>query len=218
MKRIGRYTISFDRDTAITGFGSVAGKKEGEGPLAENFDRIIFDERAGQTTFEQAESLFQQEALGYALEKAGRKHEDVDMIFAGDLLNQCIGSSFGMKVFGIPYLGQYGACSTMAQGLVMSAMSVAGGASRCSVCVTSSHFCTAERQYRLPLEYGGQRTPTAQWTATAAGSCVVEKSKKGVQIEAATIGKITDLNISDANNMGAAMAPPMGIIGTTIPG
>ena len=206
INRKGKYTITFS-DAVITGYGSVAGKKESQGPLAENFDKLIYDARAGQDSFEKAESLFQQEAVNTALGRANKKAEETDFIFAGDLLNQCISSSYGLKVFNIPYLGQYGACSTMAQSLIMSATTVSGGASSCSVCVTSSHFCSAERQYLFPLEYGGQRTPSAQWTVTGAGSCVVENSGKGVRVAAATIGRILDLGISDANNMGGAMAP-----------
>ncbi len=206
INRQGKYTMTFS-DSIITGYGSVAGKKESQGPLAENFDKLIYDPRAGQDTFEKAESLFQQEAVLAALGRANKKAEEVDFIFAGDLLNQCISSSYGLKVFDIPYLGQYGACSTMAQSLIMSAVMVSGGAASSSVCVTSSHFCSAERQYRFPLEYGGQRTPAAQWTVTGSGSCVVENSGKGVRVSAATIGRIIDLGISDANNMGGAMAP-----------
>ena len=212
IKRKGKYTIIFPEPPVISGYGSVAGKKESEGPLSGRFDKVFYDPRAGQKTFEQAESLFQQEAVALALSRAEKKAGDVDFIFAGDLLNQCVSSSYGMEIFNIPYLGQYGACSTMAQGLIMSAMTVAGGAADCSACVTSSHFCTAERQYRYPLEYGGQRTPTAQWTVTASGSCIVEKAAKGIKISAATVGRITDLNTSDPNNMGAAMAPAICII------
>lgn len=207
IKRIGKYTLELQGSPVITGFGSIAGKKESQGPLRDNFDKIIFDPRAGQDTFEKAESLFQQEAVVSALSRAGKKAEDADFIFAGDLLNQCISSSYGLKEFNIPYLGQYGACSTMAQGLIMCAVMVEGGGANCSVCVTSSHFCSAERQYRFPLEYGGQRTPTAQWTVTGAGSCVVESRGRGARVAMATVGKIVDLGVSDLNNMGAAMAP-----------
>lgn len=204
--RIGKYTLEFD-DIGITGFGSVAGKKESEGPLSKNFDKIIFDSYAGQKTYEQAESVFQQEALLFALKRADKKAEDIDMIFAGDLLNQCISSSYGLKDFNIPYCGLYGACSTMAEGLILSGISLSSGASRACACVTSSHFCTAERQYRFPLDYGGQRTPTSQWTVTGSGSCVLEKSNKGLRISRALIGRIVDYNVSDLNNMGGAMAP-----------
>lgn len=207
IKRLGRYTISFEDAPYITGFGSTAGEKEASGPLGKNFDKIFYDPRAGQKTFEQAEILSQQEAVLAALGRAGKKAEDIDFIFAGDLLNQCISSSYGMKEFRIPYLGQYGACSTMAQSMILAAMTVAGGAANSSAAVTSSHFCTAERQYRMPLEYGGQRTTTAQWTVTGSGSCIIEKTGKGPRVIAATVGTITDLGITDMNNMGAAMAP-----------
>lgn len=207
IKRLGKYTIKFNENINITGYGCAVGKKEGEGPLAENFDKIVFDSYAGQKTYEQAESLFQQEAFIFALNRAEKKAEDIDMLFAGDLLNQCIGSSYGLKEFNVPYFGLYGACSTMAEGLILSAMSVSSGAGRTSACVTSSHFCTAERQYRFPLDYGGQRTPTSQWTVTGSGSCILEKNKKGARIDSALVGRMVDFNISDANNMGAAMAP-----------
>lgn len=207
LRRIGKFTLEFENTPVITGYGSVAGKKESQGPLKDKFDKLYFDSRAGQKTFEQAESLLQQEALSCALKRAGKTADDVDFIFAGDLLNQCISSSFGLMGFNIPYLGQYGACSTMAQGLIMASVMVESGGANCSACVTSSHFCSAERQYRFPLEYGGQRTPTAQWTVTGAGSCVVEKQGKGVKVHRATVGKIVDLGISDLNNMGGAMAP-----------
>lgn len=210
--RIGNRTICFDEQPVIQGYASVAGKKESEGPLSEFFDRIIYDPYNGLETFEDAESRMQAEAVSLALQKSGVKAEQMDAAFAGDLLNQCVGSSFGLRDFGMPYLGQYGACSTMAQSLMMAAVFVASGAAEHTVCATSSHFCSAERQYRFPLEYGGVRTPTAQWTVTAAGSCVLGKKGSGVKIAAATAGKIIDYAITDPNNMGAAMAPAVGII------
>lgn len=207
IKRIGARTIGFEEMPSIIGYASVAGKKESEGPLGSGFDKLIFDSYDGFDTYEQAESQFQTEAVSLALEKSGVSAQDVDYIFAGDLLNQCVGSSFGLKSFNIPYLGQYGACSTMAQGLIMAAVFVEGGAANTAMCVTSSHFCSAERQYRFPLEYGGVRTPTAQWTVTGAGSCVLKNDKKGPCVARATVGRIVDLGVKDANNMGAAMAP-----------
>lgn len=207
IRRIGANTIGFEEMPSIAGFAAIVGKLESEGPLGKGFDKIIYDSYDGMDTYEQAESLFQSEAVSTALKKAGIKAEEIDCIFAGDLLNQCIGSSYGLIDFGIPYLGQYGACSTMAQGLIMASVFVESGAARNSMCVTSSHFCSAERQYRFPLEYGGVRTPNAQWTVTGAGSCVLNNSKKGPCIARATIGKIVDLGVKDANNMGAAMAP-----------
>ena len=181
-------------------------------PLANFFDRIIPDPYNGMDTYEDAESRMQTEAVSLAMEKSGVSSKDSDYVFAGDLLNQCTGSAFGMRNFGIPYLGQYGACSTMGQGLLMAALFVECGAAERTVCATSSHFCSAERQYRFPLEYGSIRTPTAQWTVTGAGSCVVAKNGNGARIVRATAGKITDLGITDANNMGAAMAPAICIM------
>ena len=212
MKRIGRYTIAFEDEPSIIGYAAAAGKKEAEGPLAGRFDKVFYDAYLGQPTFEAAECVLQQEAVIRAVERADIKTEDVDFIFAGDLLNQCISSSFSSKEFNIPYLGQYGACSTFAQGIILAAIAVSGGAARTAACATSSHFCTAERQYRLPLEYGGQRTPTSQWTVTGAGCCVLSRGKSAPRVTLATVGRITDLDISDPNNMGAAMAPAMGII------
>ncbi len=207
IRRIGGHTIGFEEMPSITGYASVVGKKESEGPLGSMFDKVIYDSYDGKDSYEQAESQLQIEAVGAALVKAKKKANEVDYIFAGDLLNQCISSSYGLRDFNIPYLGQYGACSTMAQGLIMSAVFVESGAANIAMCVTSSHFCSAERQYRFPLEYGGVRTPTAQWTVTGAGSCVIENVKKGPCIARATVGKMVDLGVTDANNMGAAMAP-----------
>ena len=207
IRRIGGRTIGFEEMPSIIGFASVAGKKEAEGPLKDGFDTIIYDSYDGKDSYEQAESKFQTEAVSMAMKKANIKAEEVDYIFAGDLLNQCVGSSFGLLDFNIPYLGQYGACSTMAQGLIMASVFVESGAADIAMCVTSSHFCSAERQYRFPMEYGGVRTPTAQWTVTGSGSCVLRKDKKGPYVARATVGKIVDLGVKDANNMGAAMAP-----------
>ncbi len=207
--RKGKYTLLFSDEVKITGFGAVASKKEFEGPLGKEFDKIIHDPKAGQPTWEQAESMFQKEALSVALSKASRTAEDIDYIFAGDLLNQCISSSFGLKTFSIPYLGQYGACSTMVQTLIMAAITLESGAARHCAAVTSSHFCSAERQYRFPLEYGGQRPPSAQWTVTGSGCCILSKDTNcnHPAVSAVTVGRITDLGVTDANNMGAAMAP-----------
>ena len=207
IKRIGTGTIAFDVMPAIESYASVVGQKESEGPLGELFDKKITDSRNGEETYESAESRMQHAAAQCAMEKAMLRTGDIDCVLAGDLLNQCIGSSFGLMDFGIPYLGQYGACSTMAQTLLVGAMMVAGGAAERALCVTSSHFCAAERQYRFPMEYGSVRTPTAQWTVTGAGACVLGNSGKIAGIRAGTIGRITDYDITDANNMGAAMAP-----------
>lgn len=207
IKRIGKYTLGFEEMPSITGFASVAGKKESEGPLGKCFDKVVYDSYDGNDTYEQAESLLQSEAVSLAMGKANIMAEEIDCIFAGDLLNQCISSSFGLLDFNIPYLGQYGACSTMAQGLIMASVFVESKATKTAACVTSSHFASAERQYRFPLEYGGVRTPTAQWTVTGAGSCILKNAKKGPSVSRAVIGRIVDLGVTDANNMGAAMAP-----------
>ena len=167
---------------------------------------MITDGTFGEKTWEKAESAFQHRAVVKAIEKSGMTAADIDMLMAGDLLSQCSGSAFGARDLGIPFVGLYGACSTMALSLAMAALSVDSGAARIAAAATSSHFCSAEKQFRTPLEYGGQRPPTAQWTATAAGCAVIGKSASP-HIEAATFGRITDYGVKDANNMGAAMAP-----------
>ena len=206
-KRIGKYTIELDNRINIHSSAGIAGKKESEGPLGKYFDITYNDNKLGQSSWEKAESTLQTTAVETALKKASLTTNDIDIILAGDLLNQCISSTFGLRALDIPFLGQYGACSTMAQTLVLSSLLVDSGAADRCIAVTSSHFCSAERQFRFPIEYGGQRTPTAQWTVTGAGAAVVDKSGIGSSIRAVTIGKINDLNIKDANNMGAAMAP-----------
>ena len=207
-ERLGKYTIILNSHPSVTGFAAVVGKTEGEGPLKDEFDFVFEDDTLGEASFEKAESALQKEAVTRALSKAGKTPDEVDFSLAGDLLNQCIGSSFGLRSLNMPFIGLYGACSTMALSLGLASMLVDCGAARVTAASTSSHFCSAERQFRLPLEYGGQRTPTSQRTATAAGASVVEKKQSGKPaVDAVTIGRITDLGIKDANNMGAAMAP-----------
>ena len=206
-ERKGQYTVTLSSRPSILGYAAVVGKKEGEGPLGRYFDFIFEDTTLGEKTWEKAESALQREALTRALDKAGLSPSQINFLFAGDLLNQNIASTFGMRETNIPLLGQFGACSTMAQTLAMASIFVDSGAADLCAAVTSSHFCTAERQFRFPLEYGGQRTPTAQWTATASGSAIVGMGGNGVHIEAVCIGKVNDLGVTDANNMGAAMAP-----------
>ena len=207
MKRLGRYTLLFERRPAILGHAAVCGKKEAAGPLARDFDQTFLDSYLNQESWEKAESMLQTEAANLAIRKAGLQKQDINMVFAGDLLNQCISSTFGLRGMDIPFLGQYGACSTMAQTLIMASIMVECGAANYACAVTSSHFCTAERQFRTPLEYGAKRTPTAQWTATAAGCCVVGVQSAGPYITHTTRGRIVDLGVTDAANMGAAMAP-----------
>ena len=206
-KRIGRYTFATECEPAIAGFGSVASKKEGEGPLKEYFDLVEQDTMFGQTSWEKAESMIQKNAVQIALKKAGMSPDQIDVICAGDLLNQCIGSTFGLFELEIPFVGMYGACSTMAESLATATMFLETGAVDTAVAVTSSHFCSSERQFRFPLEYGSLRTPTSQWTVTGGGATVLKKGGDGIKIRHVTFGKIFDFGIKDANNMGAAMAP-----------
>ncbi len=202
-----RRLIKFKTPPAITAVGAIVGKEEGKGPLAYEFDEIYDDATLGEDSWEKAESLLQKKAIEKAIEKSGREKNEIDLLFAGDLLNQCTGSTFSIRDLNIPFIGMYGACSTMALTLATSSVFVSSGAATTAVAATSSHFCSSEKQFRFPLEYGGQRTPTAQRTCTAAGACVVEKSGKNVIIDSVLFGKIQDLGITDANNMGAAMAP-----------
>lgn len=204
---IGAQSVRFAAAPSILAFAAVGGKKESEGPLRDAFDRLSVDTTFGETSWEKAESRLQALALETAAGKLGAPVGALDVLFAGDLLNQCIGSAFALRETGVPFLGLYGACSTMAEALMLAAAAVNAGYARRAAALTSSHFASAERQYRFPLGYGGQRTPTAQWTVTGSGCCIVGGSGSGVRIEAATIGRVQDLGIKDANNMGAAMAP-----------
>ncbi|MBE6789049.1 MAG: stage V sporulation protein AD [Ruminococcaceae bacterium] len=208
LTKTGR-TVFFKKPPAILGFASVVGKKEANGPLKEYFDVICMDALLGQKSFEKAEAQLQNTAVARALTKAGITADKIDYIMGGDLLNQCISSSYGLRDFGIPFIGLYGACSTMSESLGLASLICASGAAENCAAISSSHFCSAERQFRFPLNYGGQRTPTAQWTVTGAGSVIVSREgKKGLpRIKAVTFGKIEDLGITDINNMGAAMAP-----------
>ena len=204
--KIGKQTIIIDSEIGIKASAAVGSKKEGEGPLGKDFDIIEKDYRFGEETFEKAESKMQKLAAEKALFKAGMKMSDMDFIFAGDLLNQCIASAFSVRGSKIPYIGLYGACSTFAESVGVASVFADSTAKNC-LAVASSHFCSAERQYRFPLEYGGQRPPSSQWTATAAGAAIVSKGENLPFIKAVTFGTVEDLGINDQNNMGAAMAP-----------
>lgn len=204
--RIGKQTFALKDPPAVLGFAAVGGRKEGEGPLGAVFDKIFPDSRCGEKTWEKAESKMQEVAGEKALQKAGFCMGDMDLHLAGDLLNQCVASAYGARGDGVPYLGLYGACSTYAEANGIGAILVENAADRVLITV-SSHFCTAERQYRYPLEYGGQRPPSAQWTATAAGAAVLGKEGGPPYIRAVTFGTVEDYGITDLNNMGAAMAP-----------
>ena len=203
----GKQSFCLPEMPVITAWASVAGKKESEGPLQSTFDITSSDTLFGQKTWELAEKQMQKLALDTLLKKAGLSRQQLGLVFSGDLLNQCIGSSFTLRNTNIPHLGLYGACSTMAESLLLSSMAVCGGFFDKVAAMTSSHFASSERQYRFPLGYGGQRTPTAQWTVTGAGAALVCSAGKGPRIDSCTVGTVTDLGIKDANNMGAAMAP-----------
>lgn len=199
--------INFKNSTYVAGYAAVGSKYEKEGRLGGQFDYIFDDPLAGKDSWEQAESELQKTAFEIAVKKSGNEAKNIDVIFAGDLLNQCVGSTFGIKKYDIPFVGVYGACSTMALSLIMASAFVDGGFANLSAAITSSHYCSAERQYRFPLEYAGQRPPTAQWTATASGSVIVSNKKSEISVKRAYIGEVVDYGIADANNMGAAMAP-----------
>ncbi len=206
-KKIGQQTIVLDKQPIILSGAGIVGKKEGDGPLARFFDNIIDDEYAGEKTFEAAESRILRDAYIKALEKSGKSASDISIILSGDLLNQCTAASYAFRDVDTPYLGLFGACSTMSESLAIASMLIDGGSVEYAVCAASSHFCSAERQFRFPLEYGTQRTPTSQWTVTGAGAIILGKDGQGPKITCVTPGKIMDEGIMDSNNMGAAMAP-----------
>lgn len=206
-ERISGCTYRLTNAPSIPTSACVGGRMERLGPMHDYFDYTCDDDYFGMETYEQAESLMQKKAIELALGKQQLEAESIDFMFGGDLLNQCTGTTYGVRDFNIPFLGIYGACSTMAEGLLLSSLFVDNGVGIKVLAVTSSHFCTAERQYRFPLDYGGQRTPTSQWTATASGALVVSAEGEAPYVKAVTIGKIVDMGVTDANNMGAAMAP-----------
>ena len=211
-KRLGRQTVCFEEPPRVAASAAAAGKKESEGPLSESFDLAFTDSYCGQKSWEKAESAMLQSVFELACEKAEVKAADVGYLLSGDLLNQCVSSTFALRGAPSPFFGLFGACSTMAESLTLAAMLVDGGFCDCACAMTSSHFCTAERQFRLPLEYGGQRPPTAQWTVTGAGAVLLRRGGSGVRVTHATTGRIVDAGITDAANMGAAMAPASAII------
>lgn len=205
-EKTGRSTIRFNNCPSVLSFAAVAGKKEGEGPYGKNFDRLEKDPYFGQKTWESAESALFKETVTLSLEKGGFRSCDIDFLASGDLLNQCTATGYAARSLGIPYLGLYGACSTMAESLFVASVLIAGGANK-AVAATSSHFCGSEKQFRFPLEYGSQRPPSSQWTVTGSGAVVLGKEGNGPYITHATAGKVIDAGITDANNMGCAMAP-----------
>lgn len=206
-KSLGKQTIMLDALPSVLSYAAIVGKKEGEGPLSSQFDEVVEDAYFGTKSWEKAESALLFKTVSLALEKGGLSAGEIRYIFAGDLLDQCIGTTYAVRELQIPYFGLYGACSTMAEGLSLAAMAIDGGFAEKVVAATGSHFCSAEKQFRYPLEYGGQRTPTAQWTVTGSGAVVLGKGGAGPFITHITTGRIVDMGIKDVSNMGAAMAP-----------
>lgn len=207
VKKIGVQTIKFYNPPSIIETATITGSKEGQGPLGEYFDVILSDDLYGEKSWEKAESKMTREAVKLAINKANLHPENIDYMFSGDLLNQIISSSFAARELQIPFFGLYGACSTMTESLSLSAIVIDGGYADYVIAATSSHFASAERQYRFPLEYGGQRPPTSQWTVTGAGAALLSSKGEGPYITYATTGRVLDFGVKDANNMGAAMAP-----------
>lgn len=207
MKKLGSQTLKFDNPITILETASIVGPKEAEGPLAPYFDKCLEDEFWQEKTWEKAESKIIKETVNSNITKAKIAASDVDYCFAGDLLNQCISSSFGLRELGIPLYGIFGACSTFVEGLQLGSIFIDGGAADKCICAASSHFCSAEKQFRFPLELGNQRPPSSQWTVTGSGSAILSKSGNGPFTTCITTGKVVDMGIKDANNMGAAMAP-----------
>lgn len=207
----GKQTYVFENvRPKIVGRYSIVGPKEGEGSIPEYFDKVLDDDLIGQKTFEIAESKMLHKTIEGAVERAGLKMEDVDLLMSGDLLNQTFASNFAARELDVPFAGLYGACSSFGEGLALASLLIDGGAMEKIAVASSSHFSSAERQYRFPLELGNQRTPTSQWTVTGAGCSVLAASGEGASIVSATIGKVIDYDVSDVNNMGAAMAPAAG--------
>ena len=200
-------TLIFPKPPVIAAHACIGGKKEGESPLAAEFDELHSDNRLGQASWEAAETQLQLQTARLCLKKAHATEKDVSLLLAGDLQAQCTASGYAARALGLPFAGLFGACSTMAEALGVGACLCSAGMADGLLAMTSSHFCTAERQFRTPLSYGAVRTPTAQWTATAAGACLLRPAGQGVGIRAVTFGRVQDLGIRDINNMGAAMAP-----------
>ena len=207
MRHIGTQTIMFDNPPTILETSSIVGPKEAQGPLAKYFDQCLEDEFWGEKSWEKAESKIIKENVNSVISKSGIPATQIDYCFAGDLLNQCISSSFGLRELNMPFFGVFGACSTFVESLCLGSVFVEAGAAKNVLCATSSHFCSAEKQFRFPLELGNQRPPTSQWTVTGSGAAIVSAFGKGPFITHITPGKIVDMGIKDANNMGAAMAP-----------
>lgn len=206
-KHLGKQTVYFAKPPSIRATASIVGPKEGKGNLKQSFDYIIPDELWGEDSWEKAESKLVRETLAKVLQKGSMSNDQIEYVLAGDLLNQCIAANYGLRETDIPFFGLFGACSTMAESMSLGSMLIDGGYADNVVCITSSHFCSAERQFRYPLELGSQRAPTSQWTVTGSGAALLTSEQTGPFIRHVTTGKINDMGIKDTNNMGAAMAP-----------
>ena len=206
MQKLGKQTIKFNNPPTIVDCACIVGPKEADGPLAKYFDKCLDNEMWGEKTWEKAESKIIKETVNTAISKSGVATDNIEYCFAGDLLNQCISSSFGLRELNIPFFGIFGACSTFVEGLSLASIFVENGINY-AICASSSHFCSSEKQFRFPLELGNQRPPTAQWTVTGAGSAIISRTGQGPFVTHITSGKIVDMGIKDGNNMGAAMAP-----------
>ena len=206
-QHVGKHSVQIKYAPVIRGWSSIAGKKEGNGPLRNYFDKVITDSYFQQKSWELAERKLQHTALDLLLKKTKKKHSDIGVVLSGDLLNQCISSSSSLVNMNIPHLGLYGACSTMAESIMIGSMLVSCGFYDDVVAITSSHFASSERQYRFPLNYGGQRPPSSQWTVTGSGAVLLSKNGSGPKVTGCTIGSVVDFGVTDANNMGCAMAP-----------
>ncbi|MBZ4665697.1 stage V sporulation protein AD [Mahella sp.] len=204
---VGKQTVKLNNTPSVIATASIVGPKEGQGPLGQYFDKVLDDDLYGEKSWEKAEAKFFQEAVEKVIVKGHRDKQEINYLLGGDLLNQLISSDFAARQLGIPFFGLYGACSTMSEAMALGAMLVDGGYADSIVCAASSHFSTAERQYRFPLELGVQRPPTAHWTVTGAGAALVSNQGEGPYITTVTVGKIVDMGIKDSNDMGSAMAP-----------
>jgi len=209
VSRAGRQTFIYDQPPIIAQRTSIVGPKEGQGPLADEFDVILEDDLLGMKSWELAEGEMVRRAVEMTAQKANMQTDQIQLLISGDLNNQIIASSFAARALGVPFFGQYGACSTFVQSLVLGSALICAGFAENAMCCASSHFCTAERQFRFPLEMGTQRPPQASWTATACGCALLlpGNGQAGLKITCGTVGRVIDLAIKDANHMGAAMAP-----------
>lgn len=208
-KRVGKHTVKLQEPVYILSAASTAGKKEGEGPLRNLFDRVLEDDTCGEPSWEMAESKLVKDNFTLAMEKAGLTNSDIDYCITGDLLNQVSASTFGVRDLNIPFLGIYGACSTMGESMAIGSMLIDGGFAQNLIVGASSHFCAAEKQFRAPLGMGSQRPPTSTWTVTGDGALILSKNGRDNSpvITEVITGEVVDMNIKDPNNMGAAMAP-----------